>query len=930
MASRIKGITIEIDGDATGLEKALKSVNSTIKENQSALKDTERLLKLNPGSTELLAQKQTYLTGEIDATKEKLEQEKLALAQLQNAPNASETVEQQRALAREIEDTTQKLKALTDEYKEFGSVSAQQVAAAGEKMKEIGGDIESAGRSIMPASAAMIGLGTAAVKTTADFDSSMSQVAAPMGVTTDEIKDLRDFAKEMGATTAFSASDAAEGLNILAMAGYDAEQQMAVLPSILQMASAGNLSLADSADYVTGIIAGFSNESLDATVIADKLAKTASSAKGDVASFGEGLATVAGTANTTGQSFQDMATALGILGNNNYSASEAGNALNRTLKNLYQPSSTAAEAMDALGLSAYDAQGNVRALPDVLGDLSTALDGMTDEERNKWLSKIFDAATLKSVPALLNSCSGGLNGVVGALENSGIAWEKYNDTVWYSRLGIEGILDDLIYDIRDLGLSNEEVCEYLVSEYDMTAEDATKAIETVRRSLEDQTTAWDTLSDTIEDSAGYAETAADTQLDNLEGQLTMLKSALEGLAISLGEILMPIVRGAVEKIQAVVDWLNSLDDGAKNLIVRIGLIIAAAGPLLIFIGKVATGIGSIMTLAPKIVSGFTALKATLLPIVETIKTALSGLFTLIMAHPVIAVITAIVATLVLLYTKCEWFRDGVNAVIQSVSDFFTNFGEKVTEVCEGIAQWWSDLKQSTAETWENIKTSIGDAWENLKNGAVEKFTAIKNTISEKWENIKLATSETWNNISTTVGTLTEGIRSNITDKFTSAKNKAVEIFTNMKQNIEQKIAGVRDFIKGAIDKITGFFSTAKLEFPKIKLPHFTISGKFSLDPPSIPHFGVEWYKKAYDNAYLMNSPTIFGAQGGKLLGGGDGNGSEMIVGTDLLRGMINDAVGDLQLAGGGDIIIPVSIGNERLDTLVVKATDRVNYRSGGR
>ena len=102
MASRIKGITIEIDGDATGLEKALSGVNKVIKENQAALKDTERLLKLNPGSTELLTQKQSYLGNEIEATKEKLAKEKEALAQLQSAPNASVTVEQQRALAREI------------------------------------------------------------------------------------------------------------------------------------------------------------------------------------------------------------------------------------------------------------------------------------------------------------------------------------------------------------------------------------------------------------------------------------------------------------------------------------------------------------------------------------------------------------------------------------------------------------------------------------------------------------------------------------------------------------------------------------------------------------------------------------------------------------------------------------------------------------
>ena len=119
------------------------------------------------------------------------------------------------------------------------------------------------------------------------------------------------------------------------------------------------------------------------------------------------------------------------------------------------------------------------------------------------------------------------------------------------------------------------------------------------------------------------------------------------------------------------------------------------------------------------------------------------------------------------------------------------------------------------------------------------------------------------------------------------------------------------------------------ELPHLKLPHFSISGSFSLNPPSVPSFGIEWYKKAMADGMILNSPTIFGAAGGKLLGGGEA-GPEAVVGVDSLRNMIGEAVAAAAGNMGGDITIPVYIGQRKLDTLVVDAVQRANYRSGGR
>lgn len=141
------------------------------------------------------------------------------------------------------------------------------------------------------------------------------------------------------------------------------------------------------------------------------------------------------------------------------------------------------------------------------------------------------------------------------------------------------------------------------------------------------------------------------------------------------------------------------------------------------------------------------------------------------------------------------------------------------------------------------------------------------------------------------------------------------------------IESAKSIVSGGLDRIKGFFAGCHLKLPHIKLPHFSISGSLSLNPPSVPHLSVDWYKKAMDDAYILNNPTIFGAAGGRLLGGGEA-GQEAVVGTSKLSEIVQSAVA---AAGAmGDIIIPVYVGNERIDELVVSAQDRNNYRSGGR
>ncbi len=219
MANRIKGITVEIGGDTTGLDRALKSVNSSISHTQSALRDVNKLLKLDPSNTELLTQKQRLLKDAVTSTKEKLEALKQAQVQAkEQLENGTLGQDKYDALQREIVETEQELRRL-QEQAATTSTALAKIDEIGGKMENLGNSISGVGKKMMPISTAVGGLGIAAVKTAADFDSAMNQVAAVSGATGEDLQALRDKAREMGEKTKFSASEAAQAMNYMAMAG---------------------------------------------------------------------------------------------------------------------------------------------------------------------------------------------------------------------------------------------------------------------------------------------------------------------------------------------------------------------------------------------------------------------------------------------------------------------------------------------------------------------------------------------------------------------------------------------------------------------------------------------------------------------------------------------------------------------------------------
>ncbi len=342
--------------------------------------------------------------------------------------------------------------------------------------------------------AAVGALGVHAVKTGMEFDTAMSQVAATMGTTTDQITDLTELAKKMGSTTKFTATEAAEGLNYLALAGYDAEQQTAALPTVLNLASAGAMDLGYASDLVTDSMAALGLEMGDLENYSDQMAKTASRSNTSVAQLGEAILVCGGQAKLAQMSTAEMNTALGILADNGIKGSEGGTALRNTLKNLYTPTDKAAGALKALGVETADANGKLRPMQDVLLDLNGALGNLTEEERINAMSEIFDTRTIAAANALLS--------------NSGDRWNE--------------------------------------------------------------------LSAEIEDCAGACEQMAAVQLDNLEGDITILQSAFSGLEIEISDALNGTLREGVqfatEQIGVLQESFNS--DGFEGLASGIGEVLS--------------------------------------------------------------------------------------------------------------------------------------------------------------------------------------------------------------------------------------------------------------------------------------------------------------------------------------------------------------------
>ena len=408
MAGKIKGITIEIAGNTQPLNKALEDVNKKSRDLQSELRQVERLLKLDPKNTELLAQKQKLLSDAISNTKEKLDTLREAERQAQEQFKRGEIGEEQyRAIQREVIKTEEELKKLNKQLKEMDWKPIT------DKLDKFGKTATDIGKSMSAkVTAPILGVGAAAAKMGKDFEAAMSKVQALSGATAEEMANLEKQAREMGAATVFSASEAAEAQAFLAMAGYDVAQIMDSLPGLLDLAAAGQLDLGRAADITTNIMSGFNIEAEKTTEVADVLAKAAASANTSVEQMGDAMSYVAPVAAGAGISLEETAAAIGILSNAGIQGQRAGTALRGIIASLQNPTGQTAKALEALGLTADDVNPSMHSLTDILKTLEEA--GMDSSQA----MQLVGTASGPALIAMMSQGSEGLAEFTEQLENA--------------------------------------------------------------------------------------------------------------------------------------------------------------------------------------------------------------------------------------------------------------------------------------------------------------------------------------------------------------------------------------------------------------------------------------------------------------------------------------------------------------------------------
>lgn len=1002
----IKGITIELDGDTTKLTKALKESEGQIRNAANGLKDIDKLLKLDPGNTDLLTQKYKGLQTEIGGAKDKLKLLKEAQEQMQREGKVG--TEEYEALQREIVETEQKVKSLTNEMREFGSVSAQKIAAAGEKMKDVGNKISGVGDSMtrnvtMP----IAGASVAIFKVAGDFEEQMAKVSGIAQAYGEDLDRLKQNAMDLSEGTRFSATEIAQAYEYMGMAGWNTNQILAGTPGILNLATASGEDLAAVSDIVTDGLTAFGLKAEDTTRFVNVLAEASRSSNTNVELMGESFKYVGPVAGAMGYQIEDVAVALGLMANSGIKGSMAGTSLRNMLQRMAKPTKESQMAMDRLGLSMTDSSGNMLSLKEIMEQLRGSMNhiNMPLTEYNARLDEL-DAAledgTIKQKDydkelEELNLQAFGAEGAEKARAAAMLGGTRAMAALMAVSSATEEDYNNLTAAVQHSG--------------DTMVRTADGAVKPLTQALADG-------DEIVEQLDGTAAAMAGTMNDTANVQMKQLTNQLQVLAIELGNTLLPIVKDVVEIIKEWTKKFSELSPETQEFIVKAALIVAALGPVLSVFGRLISAFGTIMTWVPKIVGGFSSLGSGISGAFSAISGAASTAWTAISSAfsslgSVLASAASSIGTFFTADLGATMAAGGTAAVgtacaaiASSVVAFFggAEIGKKIGsylfpddadlyEHYSGITGTLNLLKDTAVTIGEEISYGLQDAWgaakaagQEFAEGTSEHFNNFKTNVTTALDNVKEAgrtfaeqTSEHYNNFKTNVTTALDNVKeaagtftertaehwNNAGTKLEEFGNKAKAKFDEFKASIQsgldkarevgdgikQKFEDLRNSVNGHIDNLKEKIDTLKQKFtdikdhimrvvdwlkncfnfewklPDIKLPHFSIDGSLSLDPPSVPKLKVDWYAKAMEKGMILNSPTIFGAAGGKLLGGGEA-GSEAVVGTASLQNMIASAVA----AAGpvGDIVIPVNIGSKRIETIVVEAQQLANYKSGGR
>lgn len=722
------------------------------------------------------------------------------------------------------------------------------------------------------------------------FETSMSKVSALSGATGDDLATLEAKARELGASTTFSASQAADALGYMALAGWDTEQMLAGVGSVLTLAQAGEMELAAASDLVTDYLSAFNMEASETARMVDVLAYAQANANTTVEGLGMAFKNCAANANAAGMDVETTSAAISMMANQGLKGSEAGTALNAVLRDMTAKMEDGAIAIGEQSVAVMDAEGNYRDFTDILADVQEATNGMGDAEKAAALQSTFTADSIKGLNLLLNA---------GADEMVGFRDELYG-CAGASEETAATMTDNLGGDLAAMSSAFEELSLKI---YDGLQEPLRSAVQFITGTVVpgiEGFMAWLTTGTQEFDEFGnvVGETASPlSQLASTVQSMVPVLAAAGGalLAYEGYSLAVTVAEKARAAATTLVDNATKLLNGTMKLN-PIGIVITLIGALVaafLYLWNTSEEFRNFW------IGVWDAVKAAVQPLADWVmanvitplvskfqefQTLFAGLWDAIVANvtsaweqiaPIVQAGMQVIQTIigaVMPVIQAAW--DGawglISSVFTAIWDNISNTVNTVMGVIQGIIQvvtgiisgdWdavWSGIKQ----IFESIVNGILQAGANVFNALTSiissVLTGIYNVWASIWNSVFSVASSIWNAISSNIGGVVNGIWNNITSTFNSLVGTVLGIFNSVREAITNPIETAKNTVGGIIDTIKGFFSNFHIQLPHINLPHFAISPAGwqigDLLKGSIPSLSIEWYA----TGGMFNGASIIG------------------------------------------------------------------------
>lgn len=921
MGNRIKGITVEIGGDTTGLDKALRGVNSSINKTQSALNDVNKLLKLDPSNTVLVAQKQQLLSQAVSQTSDKLEALESAQEQVTAAFQKGDIGQDKyQAFQREVEETRGKL----NQYKnDLSSLQTEQDRLSSntarlEKLFSLTGTQVDDYADVLGSKL------VSAIKNGIANSDQMKTAIEKIGKSATGGKaDIRQL------TDALDTVDDGEAIRNLIeelkQAGDAAQDTAEDVGQIAENTKgAALMQTADQLSAVGDKIQDIGTKAMDAYSETENAVIKVNAYFGETGQAAEESANVikAVYSDGVGESMDSVADAVLIVKKNLGDLSETdltnltqqaitldelyGIDMNETLRGvnslMQQYGLTAQEAMDYIVVGTQNGLDKTNELGDNLSEYAGKFSqaGYSASEYFQLLDNGLKngAYNLDKVNDAINEVTTRLvDGTIGESIGSFSTKTQELFTSWQNGGATQKqVIDSIVADIGNC-TNQQEALNLAALAFGTMAEDGNLKFITSLTSV-------GSTYDSVKGSAQGMFDATTTPMQQMESNTRKLQQALVPLGEKLAELANAILPPLVSVITTIGGWFERLPGPVQNFVIILGALLAAFTALTPVIAAISVAMG--------------ALNVSMLPIIAVIAA-------------VAAAIAGIIAIIQNWGAITQWFGElwntictGIGAMVDSLKAWFSNLWTHLQSVWEGICNVvqtavmllgsiiqgaidiitlpfqmiWENCKGIVSSVWEGIKSVVSSAihavsstissvmgaiknvistvWNAISSKVSSVLNAIKTTVSTIFNAVKSVASSVWNGIKSVISSVVDGIKSKVSSVFNGVKSTVTSIFNGIKSTATSVWNGIKDAIikpveaaknavKGIIDKITGFFSGMKLELPKIKLPHFKISGKLSLSPPSVPHLSIDWYKEGG----ILTKPTVFGMNGSSLMAGGE-------------------------------------------------------------